>query len=107
MPNSVWYKLLPKGTPSSSSDQLDDVKCAKDDTISELRRLVKNDNKPTLENVETRFIEVYENGSEDIACSPAKLISACTSGGAALPFIIYYLPGSTLFFSHLGNTSHL
>jgi hypothetical protein len=79
MSNRVWYKLLPKGTPSSSSDQMDDVKCLKSNTISEL----KKENMPTLGNVEPRSIEVYENGSEDTVCSPAKLLSACASGGVS------------------------
>jgi hypothetical protein len=97
MSNQVWYKLLPKGTPSSSSDQMDDVECPKCSTISELRRRVKKENMTTLEKVETRFSEVYENGGDDAACSPAKLLSACASGGPELPFIIYYPPGSTSF----------
>jgi hypothetical protein len=59
MSNHVWYKLLLKGTPSLSSDQMDDVECLKSNTISELRRLVKKENMPTLGNVEPRSIEVY------------------------------------------------
>jgi hypothetical protein len=101
MSNQVWYKLLPKGTPSSSIDQMDDVECPKDKTISELRRRVKHENMPTLEKVEPRFIEVCENGREDTACSPAQRLSACASGGPELPFIIYYPPGSTPFVSRL------
>ena len=101
MSNEVWYKLLPKGAPSSSSDQMDDVECPKGNTISELRRRVKQQNMPTLEKVETRFIEVYENGGDDTACSPAMRLSACASGGPELPFIIYYPPGSTSFVSRL------
>jgi hypothetical protein len=86
---------------------MDDIECLKSDTISELRRLVKKENMPTLGNVEARSIEVYENGSEDTVCSPAKLLSACASGGPELPFIIYHPPGSTLFVSHLRYTAHV